>query len=231
MCGRVALARPLDALAHLLDARLAPGLAESWVPSWNVAPSRPLVGVAPARGGERLLQPYRWGFVIATAASPAAGHPLFNARAETVTTSPAFRAAARERRLVVPVDGFYEWQGEGSRRRPFFFQRADGLPLLLAGLWQEWRGQLTCTIVTTPAGPDLDGVHDRMPAVLEGADVARWLAPARPPMVELLRPAPAGTLTHHPVDRRVGDVRNDDPGLVAPARPEDEPPEPLRLFG
>ncbi|MFP5318268.1 MAG: SOS response-associated peptidase [Acidimicrobiia bacterium] len=227
MCGRVAVARPLDGLAEYFAARVVPALLESWEPSWNVAPTRPLVGLFETGGGERVLQAFTWGL----------RGRLFNARSETVTMSAAFRDAVRSRRLAVPVDGFYEWAGEGHRRRPRFFRRADGDPLVLAGLWERNPdGALTCTILTTASGPDVAAVHDREPVVL-GADVLdRWLhhSPLRQSEVDALcRPSAAGTLTSHPVDRRVGDVRNDSPDLVQPVPDGADPPdpEPLTLFG
>ena len=227
MCGRVAVARPLDGLAKYFAARVVPALLESWEPSWNVAPTRPLVGVVETAGGDRVLQAFTWGF----------RDRLFNARSETVTVSAAFRDAARSRRLAVPVDGFFEWEGEGRRRRPRFFARADGDPLVLAGLWERnGAGLLTCTILTTASGPDVAAVHDREPVVLEADELDRWLhhSPLRQSEMDALcRPVAAGTLVSHPVDRRVGDVRNDGPDLVQPVPADSDPPdpEPLTLFG
>ena len=225
MCGRVAVARPLDGLAKYFAARVAPALLETWAPSWNVAPTRPLVGLVENGAGERVLQSFTWGF-----------RGRLNARSETVAASAAFRDAARTHRLAVPVDGFYEWEDEGRRRRPRFFTRADGEPLVLAGLWERSDGHLTCTILTTASGPDVVAVHDREPVVLEPGELARWLrhGPLRQSEIDALcRSTGAGTLASHPVDRRVGDVRNDSPDLVQPVPAETDPPdpEPLTLFG
>ena len=65
----------------------------------------------------------------------------------------------------------------------------------------------------------MDGIHDRMPVILDPDTFDVWLDPDNdeiPELTSLLRAAPAGTLTHHPVSRRVGNVRNNDAGLVAP---------------
>ncbi|MGH9224857.1 MAG: SOS response-associated peptidase [Acidimicrobiales bacterium] len=226
MCGRVVQARPLDVLAELLEATPTPLLAGSYKPAWNIPPTQPVVGLTPGLRGpnavERILDLYSWGL----------RGRFFNARAETVATNATFAPALGERRLAVLVDGFYEWQG--TPRRPLFFQRADGAPLALAGLWDPWRGdggiEAACTIITTAAGPDLDGVHDRQPVLLGPDGLASWLAPgplAGDVLAGLLAPGPGGALTRHPVDPRVGDVRNDGPDLVAPYTE----PEPLRLFG
>src|SRR5438270_1633815 len=237
MCGRYALARSTRELASLFDGRDAPGLGESYEPSYNLAPTRLAVGLALVSPGDRVLDTYRWGLVPAWAGDPSIGNRLFNAGSETLSTSKAFSDAFAHRRLVVLADGFFEWRaGPDGRRRPLFFHRGDGAPLALAGLWERWRDPThvrheplyTCTIVTTEAGPDLTGVHDRMPVVLERAVLDRWLDPGRhdPHDVRaLLRPAPAGTLVDHAVDPRVGDVRNDGPDLVGPYEDQE-----LRLF-
>jgi putative SOS response-associated peptidase YedK len=232
MCGRYALARRADALARLFGAREAPGLRESYEPSYNIAPTRQVLGLAAAPDGDRVLDTYRWGLVPWWASDPAIGNRLFNARAATLATSHTFADAFARRRLAVLADGFFEWRpGPDDRRRPLFFHRADGAPLLLAGLWERWRDPshvrdeplVSCTIVTTDAGPDLLGIHDRMPVILEPGDLDRWLDGAE--RAALLRPSSAGTLVHHPVDPRVGDVRNDGPDLIAPYEEQE-----LRLF-
>ncbi|MDQ4098071.1 MAG: SOS response-associated peptidase [Actinomycetota bacterium] len=232
MCGRYALARRADALARLFGAWEAPGVHEAFEPSHNIAPTRQVLGLAMTQARDRVLDTYRWGLIPWWATDPAIGNRLFNARAATLSTSQAFADAFARRRLALVADGFFEWRpGSDGRRRPLFFQRADGAPLLFAGLWERWRDPapradeplLSCTIVTTEAGPDLLGIHDRMPVILEPEALDRWLDGTEG--AGLLRPSPAGTLVHHPVDPRVGDVRNDGADLVAPYEEQE-----LRLF-
>jgi putative SOS response-associated peptidase YedK len=236
MCGRFALFTPPDRLATLFSADLAPDTGPADRPRWNVGPMSAVLGVVARPGAAgpdnrpNLLEAFRWGLVPPWARDPAIGNRLFNARSETVATKPSFRAAYRARRMIVPADGFYEWEKPAtSPRRPHFFRRADGEPLALAGLWEVWRddaadhgpgGELrTCTIITTPANPDVDPVHDRMPAIVERGDLERWLDVSETDLEALdavLRPARAGTLVHHRVDPRVGNSRNEGPTLVDP---------------
>ena len=230
MCGRIALYTPPQRLARLLEAALAAGVDPKGEPSWNLAPTRTLFGVVD-RGEGRILDAYRWGLVPWFAKDVAVGSRQFNARAETLTERPAFREAFERRRLLVPIDGFYEWDHRGGERTPHFFARTDGEPMVLAGLYERWRDPelpadaprlATCTIVTTAPGPDLDGLHDRMPVVLERDVHDLWLTGAddeQDAVLALCAPTPAGTLAHHPVSSRVGNVNNDDPGLVVEALP------------
>ena len=72
-------------------------------------------------------------------------------------------------------------------------------------------------MLTTTPGPDVDGIHDRMPVILEPDAFDLWLTARddeRDAVQALCVPAPVGTLVHHPVDAKVGNVRNDDPDLI-----------------
>ena len=232
MCGRIALFTPPVRLAKLLDAQLAAGIEPEGHPSWNIGPQRRLFG-ATEHDGARLLDRYRWGLLPSWAKDPSIANRLFNARGETVAEKPSFRSAFARRPCVVPVDGFYEWDHRaGNQKQPHYFSRIDGAPLLLAGLWERWRDPSepddaapvqTCTVITTTPNKDMDGLHDRMPVVLELHDVARWLdvdtfGPDE--RMQLLVPAPTGTLHHYGVASAVGSVRNDGPELIEPAEPQ-----------
>src|SRR5690606_18143511 len=98
----------------------------------------------------------RWGLVPFWAKDPSIGNRLINARAETVAAKPSFRSAYRQRRCLIPADGFYEWVPVDGRKQPVRIRRADGEPFAIAGLWEEWRPPagdgaplLTCTLLTT----------------------------------------------------------------------------------
>lgn len=143
MCGRISLFTPPERLARIFHAELEPDVDPEGRPSWNVPPTRSILGLVDRAGDgtgpHRSLGRYRWGLVPSWAKDPAVGNRMFNARAETVATKPSFRAAFTARRLAVVADGFYEWQrGPGGERLPYYFTRADGVPLALAGLWEQW---------------------------------------------------------------------------------------------
>lgn len=225
MCGRVALFTPPAHLARFLAAALAAGLDPEGTPSWNVGPQRSLYAATEGVEG-RVLDRYRWGLVPSWAKSADIGSRLFNARGETVAEKPSFRAAFKSRTCAIPVDGFYEWDHRpGGHRQPHYFSRTDGDPLVLAGLYEHWRDPTTdaslatCTIITTDPSDDLEGIHDRMPVVLDPDDLEAWLDVTGHEPAErqaLLRPSRPGTLTHHAVARAVGSVRNDGPELIEP---------------
>lgn len=243
MCGRVVAERSAAELAEIYGAEEVDAAASFLGPRWNVAPLSPLLVVvasdalhatagrpsSPHGHGGRAVVVARWGLVPPFADDPSFASRAINARAETLAQRPAFRGALARRRCVVPVDAFYEWAsppapaGRPRRRLPHCCRRRDGAPLALAGLWEEWskggEALRTCTIVTTSANAIVGALHDRMPAVLDPAGVARWLEPEPPAPAELsvlLRPAPDDVLECYPVDPRVNDARYDDPSCCEP---------------
>jgi putative SOS response-associated peptidase YedK len=234
MCGRVALFTPPQRIARLLDATLAAGLDPTPHPSWNVGPQRRLFGLTETSEG-RLLNAYQWGLIPSWATDPAISNRLINARGETVAEKPSFREAFRRFPCVLPVDGFYEWDVRGPHKQPHYFTRRDGAMSLFAGLYELWRDprlpedaplRRTCTVLTTEPSDDIEGVHDRMPIILDPSDVSGWLrtdAGGVDERLSLIRPAPVGTLQHLAVNTAVGSVRNDGPEMIEPAVALSEP--------
>jgi putative SOS response-associated peptidase YedK len=221
MCGRFAQQRPAAELAERFAAEL---LVPEPGERYNVAPTDEALVVV-QREERRAVTAYRWGLIPHWATTPSAGARAFNARAETVATTPMFRDGFRKRRCLVPVDAFYEWRREGKLRLPFAIRRADGDVLALAGLWSGWRdaetGELrrTFTIVTTRSNAAIAELHDRMPVVLDPEAWATWLDGGAADPAELhglLVPNEAVELDIYPVSRAVNDARADGPALLEP---------------
>src|SRR5690606_26047662 len=124
-------------------------------------------------GTSRELALARWGLVPFWAKGVSIGNRMINARGETVAQKPAYRAAFRKRRCLVPADGFFEWQKTASGKQPWYIHAAGGEPLAMAGLWELWDPPdggtrlASCTIITTRANEFMRPLHDRMPVVLD----------------------------------------------------------------
>ncbi len=198
---------PFEAMARLFEAALSDLGVDA--PRPNVSPTQS-VPVAVSRGDGRLLVPMRWGFVPSWAKAMNDGPLLINARAETIAEKPAFRTAARERRCLIPADGFYEWQGEKGAKTPFVIRPADGGMLAFAGVWQDWRGPdgvvPTCAIVTCAANESVAPIHHRMPVVIAPEDFALWLGEAGPGAARLMAPAPEEALVAAPADEATREI-------------------------
>jgi putative SOS response-associated peptidase YedK len=221
MCGRFSQQRPASELAEIFAAE---PLADDPGPRFNVAPTDDALVVV-QREERRAITAYRWGLIPHWADAARVGSRMFNARAETLTASPAFRDAFRRKRCLVPVDGFYEWHREGTRRQPFAIARQDGRPLALAGLWSGWRDPAadrvvrTFTIITSAPNDQMTGLHDRMPVIVPPDAWARWLDPALDDPSQLhglFEPSDEVELRIWPVSPLVNNVRNDGPELIEP---------------
>ena len=214
MCGRYVLASPGEVIAGHFGLSAVP----VYPPRYNIAPTMAALVVRETPAGEREAAMLRWGLIPSWAKDPAIGSRMFNARAEGLPDRPAFRAAFRRRRCLVPADGFYEWHPvAGGRKQPYFIRLASGAPLALAGLWEEWRGPqgdaiATFTVVTTAANEALRALHDRMPVVVAPADHDEWLSSPNPSA--LLAPWAGAPFELRPVGARVNSARNDSPDLL-----------------
>ncbi len=220
MCGRFAITLPHDAMAQLFDAVPANDLPP--VPNYNVCPTDTVHAVT-SDDGHRRLRPMRWGFLPHWYKTTSDGPLLINARAETIAEKPAFRAACRERRCLIPASGFYEWtKDEAGDRLPWFIHPADDDLIAFAGVWQDWeRGDeayTTCAIVTTEANDPMSRIHHRMPVVLAADDWAKWLGEEGKGAATLMIPAPDDALTFHRVDPRVNSNRASGSELVEPLK-------------
>jgi putative SOS response-associated peptidase YedK len=224
MCGRFGLIGRPEEIRDLfgLD-QIDPDLCG---PRYNIAPTQPVLVVRAGPRGRELV-PMRWGLVPAWVKDPQDFPLLINARAESLAEKPAFRAACRYRRCLVPASGFYEWQASAGRgKRPYWIAPARGGLVAFAGLWETWcdrdGGEIdTAAIVTTDACEGLAAIHPRMPAVLAREDWAAWLSPETPvgEALALIRPAAGEALQAVSVSSRVNAVANDDSGLLEPAAP------------
>ncbi|PRC45048.1 hypothetical protein C6A85_97130 [Mycobacterium sp. ITM-2017-0098] len=253
MCGRFAvttdpalLAEKIKALDETAAATKTDPPSANYSANYNVAPTTSVATVVkrhtePDDESTRRVRLMRWGLVPPWAKTSEGGGPdtkgplLINARSEKVTSSPAFRSSAKAKRCLVPMDGWYEWQGQKGAKTPFYMYAADGEPLFMAGLWSTWRPRtedkdapsaqplLSCTIITTDSAAQLADIHDRMPLTISERDWDRWLDPDAPIDEGLLRGhGDLDRIQVREVSRLVNSVRNNGPELIEPVEPQAE---------
>jgi putative SOS response-associated peptidase YedK len=217
MCGRYTLRTPVEALAEQFGLS---GEPEPIYERFNVAPMSEVPAII-EEDGSRSLQRLRWGLVPSWADDPGIGARMINARSETAPEKPSFRKAFRERRCLLPADGFYEWQRTDDGKQPYHFRMKDGRPFAFAGLWEVWKdgngGLRTCTILTTAPNETVAQVHNRMPVILSPEDYDLWLDPEMRDteyLTPLLRPYDADQMEAFPVSRFVNRPTNDDERCV-----------------
>jgi putative SOS response-associated peptidase YedK len=236
MCGRFVSSSSAERIAEYFGASFDP---QTTLPdNFNTAPTNDVYGVVAGPDGQPTLQVFHWGLVPVWAKDIKIGSKMINARSETLAEKPAFKSVFKKQRVIIPMDGFYEWQqgSEGAvltkagkpAKQPMFIHRLDGEPLAVAGLWTTWRDKTagadapwlhSCTIITTSANSTMAPVHDRMPVLLPPSVWHEWLDPGNndlDALQGLLVPAPDTLLTMHKVSTDVNNVRNKGAELIDP---------------
>jgi putative SOS response-associated peptidase YedK len=218
MCGRFVLNVDPAMLQTAFDLSSVPQFA----PRYNIAPTQ----AAPVITNEnpKDAELYQWGLIPSWAKDVSVGSKMINARAETVEEKPAFRAAFKRRRCIIPASGFYEWQQRDDGKQPMYIHLKDDPLFGMAGLWEVWRDPegkelRTFTILTTAANDFMRPIHDRMPVILKPEHYALWLEvdeQAAPNLRDLFKGVDADDMTAHDVSKAVNRPAVDMPNLILP---------------
>ena len=228
MCGRYVVTSAPEAIRALFGYPERP----DFPPRYNIAPSQP-IAIVRMQDGRRQFALVRWGLLPSWVKDPRSFTLLGNARGESLGEKPAFRAALKYRRCLIPADGFYEWKANGARKQPYFVRSTTGKPFAFAGLWETWTGPNgeeleTTTIVTTRANQSLAEIHERMPVIIPPDAYDLWLDCVNVDVetaTALIEPAPNSLLEAYAVSSAVNRTANDSPKLLErwPGSAEVEP--------
>jgi len=191
-------------------------------PAYNIAPTQPGWVLVSSTPGQATAYGMRWGIIPPWARDAKVGYSTFNARVETASTKPAFRAAWKARRCLIPASGYYEWPGTGKDKQANYIHPAAGLLLMFAGLWERWTQRDgepvdTYTIVTTDAFDNMLELHNRTPVMLPPDLHREWMEADVEQATAIVFASPVPELRWHPVDKAVGNVRNQGKELIAVA--------------
>ena len=219
MCGRYQLTIEGTFLVDEYNLGVATG-QDAFRPRYNVAPTQHMPVVRQGERGREAV-PMRWGLVPFWMKPKNDKMPAgwINARAETAAEKPAFRAAYKRRRCLIPATGFYEWQArDDGPKVPHLIRLADEGVMTFAGLWETWTAPDgseadTYTVLTTAPNEVMRPIHDRMPVMLDREAFNAWLDSAHDPR-ELLNSYPPDQMYAVPVATTINSPRNDEPGAV-----------------
>jgi hypothetical protein len=137
MCGRYKIVTDAQALydAFQVEAELGAAALERY----NVAPATDQLVIL-NEDGRRVARWHHWGLIPRWAKDKSIGYKTINARADSVAVRPAYRAAFRQRRCLVPATGFYEWKALERGKQPYLIRLKSGALFAFAGLWESWSG-------------------------------------------------------------------------------------------
>lgn len=232
MCGRYTLtAKQEELVQRFLLKQIAEELMNELKPRYNIAPSQKMLAVrqSPEHGG-RELAAFSWGLIPFWAKDPKIGYKTINARSETVAEKPAYRAAIKSRRCLIPASGFYEWLREEKSRpkQPFYVAMASGDVFSMAGVWESWKSPegaviVSCSILTTSANEIMAPVHHRMPVIIDEENYDCWLdlEEKNPEKLKsLFKPYASKQMICYPISTLVNSPRNEGPELLQEIDPK-----------
>lgn len=223
MCQRYAFTAPADNVRAYFDHVNV----ESYPPRYNIAATQPILIVRHNFKFERELVLVRWGLVPSWVKDPRDFTTIVNARAETASVKPSFRAALRHRRCLIPATGFYEWTGSRGAKQPHLASHRESPLMAFAGLWEHWLGGdgsefESAAILTVPANREMAPIHDRMPLILEPDNYAQWLecrSGSTTDIEHLLKSPRDGILNLAAVSTKLNNWRNECPEVQEPVTP------------
>lgn len=225
MCGRINVSD--NEGVRLLLAMLGMEVWPDRNPRFNVAPSQTL-DVVSWQNQALVLQSMKWGLLPPWAKPGTFSAPLINARSETIHEKPSFKHLIRNHRVVIPINGFYEWRRTGKVKEPHFVQPANAGAMFIAGLFQppgeksSGEGHAQVCAVTVAANESMSKVHHRMPVILSPDNALKWIKPAdKDRLNQLMVPASNDAVTISEVSDYVNSARNEGPECVAPRKIDD----------
>ena len=214
MCGRYTLYLD-DAFSDQFGIQ---GLVD-YQDSYNVTPGQDMPVLIMAEDKELIFM--RWGLIPSWAKDPTIGHRMINARIETVSEKPSFRAAFKRRRCLVPASGFYEWQQKTNKKQPIYARPLAENYFGFAGLYEHWQdkeghGVDSFTIITREASLEFKEIHNRMPVIIPKINYDHWLSKEidEPSEIDSLLHSAINDIDYYPVSTEVNNPQNDQPELI-----------------
>ncbi|SFB25170.1 SOS response-associated peptidase [Algoriphagus aquimarinus] len=224
MCGRYSLSKSKEELEERFQAEMFTDLK----PRYNIAPTQ-LVPVITSQSPKGFSYFY-WGITPEFGKNRPVAQKLINAKAETVNEKISFKTAFRQRRCIIPADGFYEWKRLGKKTSvPYRFTLREDELFSFAGIWEEYESvngetQHTFLILTTTPNKVVSEIHDRMPVILDRDAEKKWLDKytEEEDLLSLLKPYSADSMMGFTVSPLVNSVQNDSPAIIRKTSPMDQ---------
>ena len=216
MCGRFTLTHDAKYIEQTFD--VSDGIEFS--ANYNITPTQSIPVIWQTEAKSRKISLMHWGLIPHWSTQPSSKYIMINARADTLAEKPSYRDAYQHRRCLIPADGFFEWHTETGKKQPYYILMHEHRLFAFAGLWECWQGEQTlhsCTVITTEANSLIQGIHDRMPVILQTEDYDNWLNPdiqQASQLNKLLKPYAGTNLKMYPVSSEVNYPGNNHPGLI-----------------
>lgn len=184
----------------------------------NIAPTEAVPVIINAGSGQQIHE-MRWWLTPSWAPEISTQYSMFNARAETLTTSKAFRGPFKHKRGIMPASSFIEWRKEGGIKQPYLIQPQQGA-FAFAAIWDQWEKSdsyvESCALITTNASESMRWLHSRMPVMLMEEQFEQWLDPSssQDSLLPLLQQGLPADLEAFPLSTAINNGRQKDESLL-----------------
>ncbi len=233
LANRYASLLPSDWKPDIIQNQLAGELPVYYFVSGFSHPQLPVI----TESGIKL---FSWGLIPFWVKSPEEANRLrsgtLNAVGETVFDKPSFRKSIRQRRCLLPVNGFFEWREYQEKKYPYYIQSTGEELLSLGCIYDEWTnpdsGEIinSFSIITTVANAMLEIIHNRkkrMPLIISSDNERDWLNSSIniAEIQNLIKPFCEIGLKAHTVSRALNNSRNerDIPEAIEPVKHSELP--------
>lgn len=163
MCGRY-LFNPINGE---LDEYYKQAMQVAPIEKGEIFPSQQVITLGSGEDQQIRLALTRWGF-----SRPNTKQLIINARSETIREKPTFAPSFVNKRCIIPMTGFYEWD---EAKQKHLFTQKDAEPLYVAGLYRLVAGQVESVILTTQPNELVASIHNRMPLIISKDSIRGWL--------------------------------------------------------
>jgi putative SOS response-associated peptidase YedK len=215
MCGRFQLSVKGKHISERFNVEV---FDEMYSPSYNCAPSQKLPVIT--NNEPEKLNYFKWGLVPFWSKDPKIGFKLINARAENLLEKPAFKTAFKQRRCLIPANGFYEWKKVGKQKIPFrIFLKSEEI-FAIAGIWETWKDAESkplhsFSIITTSNNSVMDNIHNRMPVILNKHDEQAWLFENDEKyLTQLLQPFDSAKMQAYQISAKINSPENNSAEVI-----------------
>lgn len=219
MCGRINVSDN-EGVRLLLESM---GM-DTWPtrePRFNVAPTQTLDVVM--FDGAPVLVPMSWGVSVSLPGkSGMVTKRIQNSRDDKVWTSRLWKPMVEQQRILVPVNGFYEWKRQNRKLvAAFHIAPVNSRAMFLAGIYKASKDEGAkpeCSVITTAANEPMSAVHDRMPIILNSQNAAMaWLQESdKTSLMPLMTPASNDVLSFTEVSQYVNKSTHEGPKCIEP---------------
>ncbi|MBD3311789.1 MAG: SOS response-associated peptidase [Candidatus Magasanikbacteria bacterium] len=210
MCGRTTIAVSKKALENRYNAEFV----ADFEPNYNAAPGQKLPIIKNTSKQEITLA--KWGY-LPKWLKDKRPQGFINSRSETIFEKPSFKKAIMQRRCLVPVDGFFEWDED---KNPFYIYLADNSIFSFAGIWESYVDEKnkeipTYSILTTQPNIKISKIHDRMPVILKKSDEKVWLEENKQEVIKsFFKKIPESDIKLHRVTKQINNPANNKSELL-----------------